>query len=273
MGWKGALAVVVASVALVGCEFSVFEPPAVAATVDAEGLVSVPSPRVSFETRQNEVTWIRVNVGRAPAAARPLLMAFETNSSSVALEVYSMFGTLIAKSERRGEFSRDSWLFNASDVRSESISVTWNCVGPCVLDGFRSGSYFVKVIPTQGTRVSLFAFAVAESDVNEPNDSGDAARSLMVTADGVSVSGSLERVGDADFFRVNCVLGLDGVRLAVMTDFAGDVRLLGLGVNVRKNTWSQVVACGELVYVASAVGDAGADAVSRYSLVASPVRY
>jgi hypothetical protein len=269
------LGLVVLALVLVGCEFSVFEPPSVVAVVDAEGLVRSPANLVVVPLRAGEAVWVRVNVGSRPSSELPLLSVFEVGASGVSVEVFSSWGGRVAESSSRGSFSRDFGLLSVGDVGEvrEALSVVWDCAGPCVLERFRSGSFFVRLSSAVSVSVPLRVFAVVEWDEFEPNDSAEAATLVPVGVSSVVRVGALERVSDSDFFRVVCLVPLDGVRIRFLSSFSGDVRLLGRELNVRKNSWSPVVGCGEAVYVKSVGGEGGSSAVSGYSLEFVPFRY
>ncbi len=158
----------------------------------------------------------------------------------------------------------------AAAVDRSSLSVQWNCLGPCVARPYRSGTSYVHVVNDgPGTRsVSFYAYGFVAADENEPNDTPETATEAVAESVGDTVTGAIEHVADRDYFRIACDDGFefDNVRLELTSTFEGDIVLVAEGDAYGPGEETELLLCGSTVFVHTTDGTAGPSAHAGYTI-------
>ena len=219
----------------------------------------------------------------SPSGSGPQLLFVEIGGSglggSVAVELRTSLNSLVAASRSPERFGSNLSQLGAEqrsaggelEVDRSSISVNWTCEGPCVAMRHSTGTYRMR-IQNQGSSartVDVYAYAIAMTDQNEPNDTPSNATPLPLSSDGDGVSGAIEFVGDVDYYRLQCTGGFGtAARLELISGFAGALALEADGRTYRIGDVTDPIACNTTVAVRTTDGSAGPSDASRYSIVA-----
>ncbi len=158
----------------------------------------------------------------------------------------------------------------AAAVDRSSLSVEWNCLGPCVARPYRSGTSYVHVVNDgpETRSVTFYAYGFVAADENEPNDTSATATDVVAEDVGDSVSGAIEHVGDRDYFRITCDpdFPFDNVQLELSSSFEGAIVLVAEGESYPPDEETPSLTCGTTVLVHTTDGTAGPSAHSRYTI-------
>ena len=156
----------------------------------------------------------------------------------------------------------------AAAVDRSSLSIEWNCFGPCVARPYRSGTSYVHVVNDgPGTRsVDFYAYGFVAADENEPNDTPAAATDVVAEDVDDVVIGAIEHVDDRDYFRIACDddFPFDNLRLELSSTFEGAMVLVAEGTSYAPGEETDLLGCGTTVFVHTTDGTAGPSAHSRY---------
>jgi hypothetical protein len=204
---------------------------------------------------------------------RDLVYAEVAGSSDLRVTIFTSGGTRLAVSESPDYFgaSLNAIGASAADLGASSISVEFQCLGPCAAVPSAASSYVVAVTNTGNSSRSfeVFAYTFNETDENEPNDAVGSATLLNGAG---NYRGAIEVLGDVDHFEYNATAG--GSFFVVFQPFD---MALGLELEILDceeceildgSTGFQVEGLldGDILRVRSAAGRAGPSASSGYSL-------
>ena len=237
-----------------------------------------PTPLGRLTLAPGETQVARLSFGSSSARLRYVEVAGASGTDAdgrVLLEVRDGSGT-IGFSTSRLRFatgldvlsSAEAW---SQDVAPSSISVLYQCLGPCVATRYRSGTVFARVtnVSSQTRSVDLYAYGGPETDQNEPNESTFGATIVRVGPGGETVTGAIERLDDVDVFRLACsdAFQFTTVFVTLETSFPGSmvVRRWPSGP-ARVPGQEFEVPCNAYVGVQTTDGSAGPSASSRYSV-------
>ena len=151
-----------------------------------------------------------------------------------------------------------------------SLSVQWQCFGPCVARPYRSGTSFVHVV-NEGSvarTVSFYAYGFIAADENEPNDTAGTATVVDVEAVDQTVAGAIEHTADRDYVRFECATAFpfDTVLLELTSTFEGAIELVADGNTYAPGEETPPLPCGTTAYVHTTDGTAGPSSDSRYTV-------
>ena len=264
---------------LAACQFTVTPvvPPTADYAVNAQGQTTDPTPHRTITVPGNDVVWLDV---RFPASSADLMFVeFEPTGSGAGLqlELWSPSGTT------RELVSRSATIFGRSTAvlalggetpaatERSSISIGWTCFGPCAARPYRSGTSYVRIVndSTSNRTVRFYAYGLAATDQNEPNDSPTQATRVVATSLGSAVTGAIEHVDDRDYFRIDCGAGFPfgNLELELASGFDGDIALVVGGQSYREGQTTPIMQCGSTVHVRTLDGTAGPSATSTYSII------
>ncbi|MFN2321490.1 MAG: hypothetical protein ABR510_00835 [Trueperaceae bacterium] len=249
-------------------------PPVFNATLEAQATFD-PSAQESGTLASGATRYFDLEVD----VQRDLLYAEVQGSSGLRVSLYTSGGTRLAVSESATYFGASvSALASSADaVAGSSISVAFQCLGPCAAVTSASDSYVVAVTNTSNSSrdFEVFAYTFNETDTNEPND---AVASPTLLSGAGNYAGAIEVLGDVDHFEYDATAG--GSFFVVFQPF--DLAL-GLELEILDCAECKVLdgtsgflveglVDGDLLRVRSATGRAGPNATSGYSLqvTASP---
>ena len=161
-------------------------------------------------------------------------------------------------------------LSTGGGVAGQSIGVSYNCQGPCVIWPLNGESHVYVGIENTGSgsaTVDLFAYGYDYQDPYETaNDTRSGAVQLYA---GSSDSGAIETLGDTDWWRINSNGYLTFTKVsspisleAVLYDSADQY----VGTYSPSNSATISVLAGDYLMVQSVNGYAGSSGVSRYDL-------
>lgn len=267
---------------LSACQSTPWVPPEPDLVLSVSGAVTTPEPRASLDVPAGEERWIRLDV-EPGVDSLPALLVVELQGPGGAVphvDLRDERGRLLAAARSPQRYGRQigalvTGVSAGQDVAaSQDGQAPWSCIGTCVADRHRSGTYYVSVRNTTTSDASFqtYAYVRAQWDPFEPNDGAAAAAPYTLAFDGDGPEGAIEYPGDVDAFRLGCAAGFaggdTGFRLTLSSSFVGRLALDADGDVRAVGERSAPLPCGSIVTVRALDASAGPAAASGYRLEA-----
>ncbi len=263
---------------LAACQVTVTPviPPTADYQVNAQGQTTDPNPRRTITVPANDAVVIDVRFPTSGADLMYVEIEPTGSGAGLQLELWSPSGTtreLVSRSASIFGTSTAVLAAEAEAAASErsSISIGWTCFGPCAARPYRAGASYVRVVNDSASArtVRFYAYGLAATDQNEPNDSAAQAARVVATALGSAVTGAIEHVGDRDYFLIECGPGFPygNLELELASGFGGEIALVVGGTNYREGQTTPILPCDSIVHVRTLDGTAGPSSTSTYSII------
>jgi hypothetical protein len=242
--------------------------------VDAQGETLEPTPLETFTVGAGETVVLEVRFPPSGADLMYVEIQPEDEATGLRIELRGETGDELELVSRSPSIFATSPgvlpLTAAAAVDRSSLSVQWNCFGPCVARPYRSGTSYVHVVNDgPGTRsVTFYAYGFVAADENEPNDTPATATNVVAENVNDTVTGAIEHVEDRDYFRITCdpAFPFENLRLELTSTFEGDIALVANDEPYRSGEETPVLPCNTIVFVHTLDGTAGASAHSGYTI-------
>ena len=264
---------------LAACQFTITPvvPPTADYAINAQGQTTDPTSRRTITVPGNAVVWLDVRFPTSSADLMYVEIEPTGSGAGLQLELWSPSGAtreLVSRSATI--FGRSTAVLalgaeTAAATERSSISIGWTCFGPCTARSYRAGTSYVGIVNDSASArtVRFYAYGLAATDQNEPNDSATQATRVVAMSLGSAVTGAIEHVDDRDYFRIDCGAGFpySNLELELASGFDGDIALVVGGQNYREGQTTPIMPCGSTVHVRTLDGTAGPSAASTYSII------
>lgn len=243
--------------------------------VTAQGETRFPTPRTTFTVGGGETMVVAVDF---PSAAADLMyMEIEPSSAGggLRIELRGLTGDTLEAVSRSPSIFAESLsalplTVTQAAIERSSLSVQWQCFGPCVARPYRSGTSYVHVV-NEGSvarSVTFYAYGFIAADENEANDTFGTATVVDVEAVDQTVAGAIEHTADRDYFRFDCAAGFPfaTVRLELNSTFEGAIELVADGNTYAPGEETLLLPCGTTAFVHTSDGTAGPSSDSGYTV-------